>query len=100
MRPEPEKGLRTRRSDRYYEAVVAAGTLATLVEHHLPERRMEQSFESVTNHDDRAALACAITALGVARNDYTTVGDADGWIILPPRKFIADWAQSLVAGWN
>lgn len=100
MHPDPDKGLRVRRSDRYYEAVVGQGTLAALVAHHLPGRRLEQSLDSVTNHDDRAALVCAITALGVARNDYTTVGDADGWIILPPRRFIADWAQPLVADWN
>jgi hypothetical protein len=98
--PAPLKGGRGKRSDRYYTALAKDGTLAALMQHHLPGRRVEQSFESVTNHDDRAALVCAITALGVARNDYVTVGDTDGWIILPPRDFIANWAQPLVAAWN
>ncbi|SEQ06401.1 hypothetical protein SAMN05428969_1784 [Devosia sp. YR412] len=100
LHPDPEKGLRVRRSDRYYEAAVADGVLDRLLGHHLPGRKLEQSFETVTNHDDSAALVCAITALGVARNDYTTVGDDDGWIILPPADFIADWARPLVADWN
>jgi len=100
LHPDPEKGLRTRRSDRYYEHAVMEGVLEQMVVHHLPGRRMHQSFADVTNHDDRAALICALTALGVARNDYVAVGDADGWIILPPRDFIAAWARPLVAGWN
>lgn len=98
--PAPHKGGRGSRSDRYYVALTGDGTLERLVGHHLPGLRLEQSFQSVTNHDDRAALVCAITALGVACNDYTAVGDADGWIILPPAQFIADWAHPLVAGWN
>jgi hypothetical protein len=46
----------------------------------------------VTNHDDRAALICALTALCVAAGDFTAVGDADGWIVPPPRRFVQDWA--------
>lgn len=98
--PAPFKGGRGKRSDRYYLALAQDGTLARLLAHHLPHRPMEQNFGSVTNHDDRAALVCAITALGVANNDYTAVGDSDGWIILPPAAFIADWARPLVASWN
>lgn len=98
--PAPYKGGRGSRSDRYYMALAANGTLAALLAHHLPGRSLTQSFESVTNHDDRAALVCAITALGVAGNNALAVGDADGWIILPPWALIAAWARPLVAGWN
>lgn len=98
--PAPHKGGRGSRSDRYYAALVADGTLQRLIEHHLPGRVAAQSLAAVTNHDDRAALVCAMTALGVARRDYTGVGDADGWIILPPRRFIAGWAQSIAADWS
>jgi hypothetical protein len=51
-------------------------------------------IEDVRNHDDRAALVCAITALAIAAGDFTAVGDADGWIALPPRSFVQPWAWS------
>lgn len=92
--PVPLKGGRGQRSDRYYGALAADGSLQRLFTGHLPGRRMAASLESVTNHDDRAALVCAITALGIAGRDYVAVGDGDGWIILPPAPFIAPWARS------
>lgn len=98
--PAPLKGGRGKRSDRYFTALVNDGTLWRLITHHLPGRRLEQDLATVTNHDDRAALICAITALGVAWHNYVTTGDDQGWIILPPRGFIAPWAQPLVADWN
>jgi hypothetical protein len=34
-------------------------------------------------------LACALTAICFAANDFTAVGDNnDGWIILPSRAFV------------
>jgi hypothetical protein len=100
MLDSPEKGDRQKRSDRYFEAVVAAGTLRRLLAHLLPKAAIRQDLAALTNHDDRAAFICALTALCVAANDYTAVGDADGWIILPPRQFIAPWAQPMVKVWN
>ena len=100
MLENAEKGPRQQRSDRYYLALLANGTLERLLAHHLPGRQLSGDLEAVRNHDERAALICAISALGVARQDYVSVGDADGWIILPPRAFIADWAQPLVDSWN
>ena len=96
----PEKGARQARSDRYYEALVASGTLDRLLAHHLPGRALATPFAAITNHDDRAALICALTALGIANNDYLAVGDSDGWIILPPPSFIASWAQPIIRDWN
>lgn len=100
MLEDAEKGIRQRRSDRYYEALTANGTLRRLLAHHLPGRHLVPDLAEVRNHDQRAALVCAISALGVARRDYLAVGDVDGWIILPPCSFIARWAQPIVAPWN
>jgi hypothetical protein len=63
------------------------------LQHILPGRTVRGALEAVTNHDDRAALVCAITALCIAANNFTAVGDDDGWIILPPWKFIRSWAR-------
>jgi hypothetical protein len=88
---------RKNRSDLFYEHLEQAGTLARLTAHLLPGRTATP-FATVTNHDDRAALICALTALCVAADDYTAVGDAQGWIILPPAAFIAtDAMADLVA---
>ena len=97
--PAPFKGGRGSRSDRYCVELAHDGTLERLVQYHLPGRQVPD-FAAVTNHDDRAALICALTALGVANGDYLAVGDSDGWIILPPLKFIAPWAQPIVRDWN
>lgn len=69
-----------------------AGILHKLADHCLPGRLLVQQPSTVTNHDDRAALVCALTALCVAAGDFLAVGDVDGWIILPPRAFVQDWA--------
>ena len=47
----------------------------------------------VSNHDERTAFVCALTALCVAANDYSAVGDHDGWIILPPYALLQPWAK-------
>ena len=100
MLEDVEKGARQQRSDRYYMALVANGTLERLLAHHLPGRRLAGDLAAVRNHDERAALVCALSALGVVGGDYVAAGDADGWIILPPRRFITAWAQPLVNNWN
>jgi hypothetical protein len=90
--------LRTRRgnrSDVYFDALAHNGTFERLLDYLLPDRTIDDA-SAVTNHDCRAALVCAFTALAVAANKYCAVGDADGWIILPPRHFICDWAWTLL----
>jgi hypothetical protein len=62
------------------------------VQHCLPGRSLIRHPSEVTNHDDRAALVCALTALCVTVEDYTAVGDEDGWIILPPASLVQGWA--------
>lgn len=82
------------RSDIFYQHLTASGVLRALIAHCLPGRVLAQDLGSVINHDDRAALVCALTALCVASGDFVAVGDDDGWIILPPKRFIqsAQWA--------
>lgn len=78
------------RSDKFF--IAAAQTMIKLLQHLLPGRTLCKSLTDVTNHDERAALVCALTALGVVAEDFTAVGDENGWIILPPPKFVRDWA--------
>tara|TARA_R110002124_G_scaffold114535_44_gene269649 strand:+ start:15436 stop:16254 length:819 start_codon:yes stop_codon:yes gene_type:complete len=84
------------RSDRYFELLAGNGLLADLLASLLPGRHAVTSVQALRNHDDRAALICALTALGLAAGDYCAVGDAQGWIVLPPLRFIAPWAQALL----
>ncbi|MGA7128906.1 MAG: hypothetical protein WBZ19_21495 [Chthoniobacterales bacterium] len=60
----------------------------------LPIAGQDHGFDltSVVNHDDRAALVCAFTALCVAADDFVAVGDGDGWIVLPLRRAARGWA--------
>lgn len=88
--------LRANRSDRYFDHLAQSGRIGALLSALLPGRTPSRSPKGVVNHDDRSALICAITALGVAAGDYCAVGDADGWIFLPPLRFIAPWAQALL----
>lgn len=90
----PEHGMR---SDVYWSHLTAAvptpprDLLAAVLDELLPGRRRTQTPGDVRDHDERAALACALTALGVALGRYVAVGDAaDGYIHLGPMT--QDWA--------
>ena len=87
---------RGNRSDIFYVHLARAGVLTRLISDLLPNRRLVDIFEAVTNHDDRAAVICAVTSLCVAASRYSSVGDRQGWIILPPRDYIQPWAWSLL----
>jgi hypothetical protein len=80
------------RSDTFFKHLAGANVIDELIDYCLPGRSMTVPVATVTNHDDRAALVCALTALCVLTEDYTAVGDDDGWIILPPARFIRKWA--------
>ena len=67
--------------------------MSGLIGYLLPDRIIEPDLAGVTNHDDRAALVCAMTALCVTTGNFTAVGDADGWIILPPPEAVCEWAS-------
>jgi hypothetical protein len=88
------------RSDKFFNYLASAGTLDRLVNLFVSGRRLNSPFVTVKNHDDRAALVCALTALCVAGGDFTAVGDEDGWIILPPMSFIHTWARTALEANN
>lgn len=79
---------RADRSDNFYVHLAKSRGLLKLLQHVLPGRLPINPFESFANHDDRAAVVCALTALCVAAGNYSVVGDKDGWIVLPPRSLI------------
>jgi hypothetical protein len=79
---------RRSRSDTYYKRLTESEPcrLAGLLQHLLPDHRMHNPLSKVRNHDERAAVACAATALAITVGCYTAVGhEDDGWIVLPPR---------------
>ena len=92
------------RSDSYYERLAQkrkAYSLDGLIERLLPGRNFDSDLSSITNHDDRAAIVCALTALCVSEGQYTSVGGTDGHIVLPPRRVgsllgIQDWAWQII----
>lgn len=49
------------------------------------------------NHDERAALICALTAICVVRNKFTAIGDnISGRFFLPPLNRWATWAARAI----
>ena len=81
------------RSDKYFIHLAENQCFERLVQRLIGNRTWPHTLLEVVNHDDRAALVCAFTALCVATGEFTAVGDKnDGWIILPPRWMFADWA--------
>jgi hypothetical protein len=94
--PERISARRGDRSDTFFQHLATKGVLQALVEHCLPGRSLALDPSSVANHDDRAALVCALSALSVAAADFVAVGDDDGWIVLPPRQFIQSLQWSLL----
>lgn len=95
--PENIPALRANRSDNFYRYLDQTGALLGLLHRLLPRRKLLTAFNTITNHDERAAVVCALTALCVAVGNYTAVGDdKDGWIVLPPRSFIKSWARVML----
>ena len=81
------------RSDRYFIHLAENQCFERLVKRLIGNYSWHHSPLEVVNHDDRAALVCAFTALCVAAGEFTAVGDKDdGWIILPPQWMFAGWA--------
>lgn len=54
-------------------------------------------FARTSNHDERAALVCVLTALLTARGTFTAVGnEAQGWFFLPPWEAWQPWAKDAI----
>src|SRR5271165_419801 len=92
--PSTVKVRRGNRSDVFFQHLSTSGKLQELMGYLLPDRTIDLDLTSVVNHDERAALVCAFTALCVAADDFVAVGNGDGWIVLPPRGAIQGWAMS------
>lgn len=72
-------------SDRYWEVLAASNGLTCLLTHLLPSRVLATRFEKISDHDQRAAVVCALTGLSIVAGVAVGVGDpADGDIFLPP----------------
>ena len=95
--------LRPRRnaSDLFWVAAMDKGPyLRRLFNALAPGRRLEASLESVTDHDHRAALLCALAVLCAAQNQYVLSGDpVDGDIILPPHEFWGEGPAGILEPW-
>jgi hypothetical protein len=91
--PSSLAARRHNRSDLFFLRCCERGTFDRLIGHLLPRRSLVRSPTVLTDHDERAAFVCALTALCVAADDYTAVGDHDGWIILPPYALLEPWAR-------
>ena len=73
---------RGNRSDLYFECVVASrrGEVGGLT--------LEPTLAGVTNHDQRMAVTCAVTASWYVLDEYAAVGNAtEGYFILPSLKY-------------
>jgi hypothetical protein len=90
--PAALKARRGNRSDVFYVHLVETGVLCALLNHLLPGRSPAHHPSAVSDHDERAALVCALTALCIAAGDFVAVGDEDGWITLPPPSMTRVWA--------
>jgi hypothetical protein len=93
--PNCLSALRGNRSDVYFEYL--AGRFERILDLGLPGRKVASRIAKVTNHDDRAALVCTLTAPCVVASDIKAVGDNDdGWITLKPRTFLQNRAWRLL----
>jgi Protein of unknown function (DUF429) len=96
--PSTLAARRHNRSDLFFARWCEREIFDGLLEHLLPGRRLARAPTDLTDHDERAAFVCAVTALCVAAGDYTAVGDHDGWIILPPYALLQPWAREDLEG--
>ena len=74
------------KSDLYWMRALETGGLHDLLTQTLtPGLVLDEPMDSISHHDARAALLCALVAVCVERGRYVAVGDSiDGDIILPP----------------
>lgn len=83
-------------SDSFFLAHAKTGGFGKLLNELSRGARFANRPEALTNHDDRAAFVCALTALCVVAQNYCAVGDDNGWIILPPHRLIAPEFRNLL----
>ena len=95
-------------SDLFWEAAVpeirrppyVGPFLMRLIESLVPGRRLGTPLESVTDHDHRAAILCALAVLCADQRRYILSGDpVDGDIILPPLELWGDGPEGTSTPW-
>ena len=86
---------RGRKFDWLYDAWVESGlTQRLLAELGISHPTLVSRLSRTSNHDERAALICLLTALCVASGRFVKVGDPKtGWFFLPPEALWEDWAR-------
>lgn len=87
---------RGRKFDWLYDQWVRQGLIAQL---HLPSdaKALPMWFARTSDHEERAALVCALTALLTSGATFTAVGDETaGWFFLPPWHIWQPWARRAV----
>jgi hypothetical protein len=87
--------LRLAKSDWLYEQLIELGIIRKLLDRLLlNDSPIRNTFEQTTNHDQRAALVCLLTAMFAVDGTATIIGDKQGgWFWLPPIGLWAGWAQ-------
>lgn len=82
-------------SDRYWEVLVErTDRLESLIYRAIPGRSIRNDLAAIRDHEHRAGVVCALTALSVASGAYVAAGDpADGDIFLPAPS---EWGRALV----
>jgi hypothetical protein len=90
---------RGKKFDALFEATQSRSILARLLnEVGWSDYKLDQALVENTQHDERAALICALTAVCVRRGRYTAVGDPEGgWFFLPPWDLWEEWARRGIA---
>lgn len=89
-----KKFKRNEKSDRFYEQSFREKYLTKLITYLLPHHAVVGNLGDVTNHDERAAAACALTAISINVGRFVAVGDPDlGYIFLPPWELWQNWAK-------
>lgn len=89
---------RGKKFDALFESVRGRGILLKLLDElEWADSALREALATNAQHDERAALICAITAICVWRGRYTAVGDEDGgWFFLPPWEYWQPWAQRAI----
>jgi hypothetical protein len=63
-----------------------------------PRDEFWRAVESNNQHDERAAIVCALTALCVLRGSFVAVGEPEGgYFFLPPWNFWTSWARDALS---
>jgi hypothetical protein len=102
----PEKEFRSaprlRRGQRFdwlYDRAVATGTLTSTLPKRLDlPREVWEKLATESDHEQRAALVCLLTAAFAAQGTAQNVGDTEGgWFWLPPMDLWQEWAKDGLA---